>query len=106
MDAVIWPALIAQKKALELSATVSAGLVKSLSEQAARAERQRAETRDDPTASASDIEQSLARVVASMRQQAQIMAARSQRKAKLKRFRFEIKRDAQGSIEAVDAEPC
>ena len=103
---VIGAALLAHDDAQTLHRTVTTGLTKALNEQTERAERTRAEMRAIAAAREAELKATLDRLDATMRQQAQVLAARSKSPTKPKRWRFKINRDAHGNIAGMDAEPC
>ena len=103
---VIGAALLAHDDAQKLHSTVHAGLSKSLTEQTERTERTRAEMRAIAAAREAELKEIQARLTATMRLQAQVLAARSKAPDKPKRWRFKIQRDAHGNISGMDAEPC
>ena len=103
---VVGAALLAHDDAMKLCSTVHTSLTKALSEQAERTERTRADMREDRADRDAELKETLDRLDAAMRQQAQVLAARSKTPAKPKKWHFKIQRDAHGNIACMDAEPC
>ena len=106
LKSVVGAALLAHDDAMTLHRTVATGLTKALTEQTERAERTRADMREDLADREAELKETIDRLDAAMRQQAQILAAARQTPAKPKRWRFKIQRDAHGNIAGLDAEPC
>lgn len=103
---VIGAALLAHDDAMKLCSTVTTGLTQALNEQTEKSERQRAEMRAIATEREAELKEIQDRLTATMRAQAQILAARSKSPTKPKRWRFKIQRDSHGNMTGMDAEPC
>ena len=105
-DRLVGAALLAHDDAMTLHRTVATGLTKALTEQTERAERTRADMREDLADREAELKETIDRLDAAMRQQAKILAAARKPKAKPKKWTFKITRDTHGNIAGLDAEPC
>lgn len=103
---VIGAALLAHDDAMKLCSTVATGLTQALNEQTEKSERQRAEMRAIAAEREAELKASLDKITATMRAQAQVLAARSKSPTKPKRWRFKINRDAAGNMTGMDATSC
>lgn len=103
---VIGAALLAHDDAMKLCSTVHDGLTRAMNERAAKFEQERADMRQAIADREAQTKETLDRLAATMRAQAQVLAASSKSPTKPKRWHFKIQRDAAGNIAGMDAEPC
>lgn len=103
---VIGAALLAHDDAMKLCSTVHDGLTRAMNERAAKFEQERADMRQAIADREAQTKETLDRLAATMRAQAQVLAASSKSPTKPKRWHFKIQRDAHGNLAALDAEQC
>lgn len=104
-DRIVGAALLAHDDAQTLHRTVVTGLTKALAEHAERSEKRAADWREGAEDRAATVERITA-TLADIKKQAALLATSKPKPAKPKRWTFKVRRDANGNIESLDAEPC